>query len=162
VAVLITRGAGLTGAGVARALLERGENVVSFDISTNKDRPKEKGKNLLQIRGDVSNWPEVLNVVKGHKVQTIFHLAAILTVASEANPWACVKMSALGAFHVLEAARLFGVQKILPRPDAMVILKNIPRRIKGDRAEEEWGWKPSYSLQETVKDFIEELKSKRV
>ncbi len=39
----------------------------------------------------------------------------------------------------------------------MKILESIPRYIKGDLAESEWGWKPSYSLEPMVTDFIEEF-----
>ena len=41
----------------------------------------------------------------------------------------------------------------------MSILQNIPRYIEGDRAEKEWGWKPSYSLEEMVDDFIKEFRT---
>jgi nucleoside-diphosphate-sugar epimerase len=29
---------------------------------------------------------------------------------------------------------------------------------EGDAAEKEWGWRPIYSIEETVRDFIEECK----
>ena len=87
--------------------------VVIFDVVTNEGLKKEDPERLVQVRGDVSNWPEVLNVVKDHKVETIFHLAARLTVASEANPWACVNVNGIGTFNILEAARLFGVKKFI-------------------------------------------------
>jgi nucleoside-diphosphate-sugar epimerase len=309
--VLITGGAGLIGSDLARSYLKREQRVVIFDIGVNSALEKENPKNLLQVKGDVSNWPEVLNVVKDNAVDTIFHLAARLTVASESNAWSCVNVNAGGTFNVLEAARFFGVKKLLftssigsygvtadtvvteetiqrptniygvtkvfsellgmyyckkfgldfrglrfpqimgpgvvaegigqynpllieaaimgkpfeawvpedtimpmiyikdavkslemladapetqlksriygvgqimpaptanelvqevkkyypdaqvtfrPTPDAMKILANIPRYITGDCAEAEWGWKPSYSLELMVRDFIEEFK----
>jgi threonine 3-dehydrogenase len=111
--VLITGGAGLIGSDLARTFLSRGVKVVILDISTNKTLQNEIPENLVQIKGDVSNWPEVLETVKKHEIDTIFHLAARLTVASESNPWACVNVNAVGTFNVLEAARLFGVRKFL-------------------------------------------------
>jgi threonine 3-dehydrogenase len=313
--VLITGGAGLIGSDLARTFLKRGMKVIIFDVVTNGGLKEEDPEKLVQVKGDVSNWPEVLNVVKDNKVETIFHLAARLTVASEANAWACVNVNAVGTFNVLEAARLFGVRKFLftssigsygvsadtivtedtiqrptniygvtkvfgellgmyyckkfgldfrglrfpqivgpgvvaegigqynpqlieaailgkpfeawvpedtvmpmiylkdaikslvmlhdteqdllktriygvgqimpaptakellqevkryypkaqitfrPTPAAMSILENIPRYIEGDRAEEEWGWKPSYSLEEMVGDFIKEFQKQSV
>ncbi len=111
--VLITGGAGLIGSHLARTFLDRGEKVVIFDIVTNDRLEREKPQNLVQVRGDVSNWAEVLNVVKDNEVGTIFHMAARLTVASEGNPWACLNVNGLGTYNVLEAARLFGAKKIL-------------------------------------------------
>jgi nucleoside-diphosphate-sugar epimerase len=48
-----------------------------------------------------------------------------------------------------------------PDPDAINILKTIPRIIKGDKAEKEWGWYFSYSLDDMVRDFIEEFNKMR-
>jgi nucleoside-diphosphate-sugar epimerase len=108
--VLITGGAGLIGSELARSYLNRDHKVVIFDIGKNLALEKESPGNLVQVKGDVGNWPEVMNVVKENSVDTIFHLAARLTVASESNPWACVNVNAGGTFNVLEAARLFGVK----------------------------------------------------
>lgn len=112
-AVLITGGAGLIGSELARTFLKRGEKVVIFDIVVNDALEKEKPERLVQVKGDVSNWPEVLNVVKDYGVGTVFHLAARLTIPSEANAWASVNVNAIGTYNVLEAARIFGVKKFL-------------------------------------------------
>jgi threonine 3-dehydrogenase len=112
-AVLITGGGGFTGAYLTKELLNRGEKVVVFDLFLNESFKKITSENFVFVKGDVSNWPVVLNVVKDNKIDAIFHLAAILSVPSEANPWASVNINALGTFYVLEAARLFQVKKVL-------------------------------------------------
>jgi nucleoside-diphosphate-sugar epimerase len=112
-AILITGGGGFTGSRLAEAFLERGNKVVIFDLSFDETLKRSHGEDLILVRGDVSNWHEVLNVVSGHDVETIFHLAAILTVPSEANPWASINVNAMGIFYVLEAARLFHVKKVI-------------------------------------------------
>jgi nucleoside-diphosphate-sugar epimerase len=45
-----------------------------------------------------------------------------------------------------------------PDANAVVGLRTIPRIIKGDAVAKEWGWRVTYSLEETVRDFIEEYK----
>ncbi|MGD0657139.1 MAG: SDR family NAD(P)-dependent oxidoreductase [Syntrophorhabdales bacterium] len=110
--VLITGGAGFIGAQLAREFLRRGERVVVFDKAVH-DRLFEGEKNVSLVRGDITSAHEVLNVVRDHKVHTIFHLAGILSAVSEANPWACIDINAMGTYHVLEAARLFGVGKVI-------------------------------------------------
>jgi len=45
-----------------------------------------------------------------------------------------------------------------PDPALMPMLKSLPRVFKSDEAEAEWGWRLRYSLEETVKDFIDEFK----
>jgi threonine 3-dehydrogenase len=42
-----------------------------------------------------------------------------------------------------------------PNPRSVAIVGSTPREIKGDRAQKEWDWSASYSLEEAVKDFIE-------
>ncbi len=111
--VLITGGAGLIGSYLARNYIAKGHNVVIFDIYRNSVLDMESHPQLVQIKGDVSNWPEVLNVVKDNAIDTIFHLAARLTVASEANVGSCVSVNAGGTFNVLEASRLFNVKKVI-------------------------------------------------
>jgi nucleoside-diphosphate-sugar epimerase len=45
-----------------------------------------------------------------------------------------------------------------PDPAVMEILKTIPKVITADEAENEWGWRISYTLNDTIKDFIDEFK----
>jgi threonine 3-dehydrogenase len=111
--ILITGGGGFTGSRVADYFLQKNEQVIIFDIAFSGYLKKLSSDRLVLLKGDVSNWHEVFNVVKEHNIETIFHLAAMLTVSSEANPWASINVNALGTYHVLEAARLFKVKKVL-------------------------------------------------
>lgn len=110
--VLITGGAGFIGAALARTLTQRGESVVIFDKVIDKSVEAENAR-IASIQGDISNWPEVLQVVQERQVETIFHLAATLSAPSDANPWAAINVNAFGTFYILEAARLFNVKKVV-------------------------------------------------
>jgi len=46
-----------------------------------------------------------------------------------------------------------------PDPNAVEILKTIPKNIDGSNAEKEWGWEIKYSAEDTVKDFLDSLGS---
>ena len=111
-AVLITGGAGFIGIELAKEFLKRGEDIIIFDKVIN-DELFSKEQKVVKVKGDITSWPEVLNVVQQHNVHTIFHLAAILSAISEGNPWASMNINALGTFHILEAARLFQVRKVI-------------------------------------------------
>ena len=84
---LVTGGTGFIGACLVDQLLERGEDVVVLDRAptTRWDKAAKKPKIIL---GDITNWPEVMNAVRSDKFDCVYHLAAMLSLPSEANPWA--------------------------------------------------------------------------
>jgi len=110
--ILITGGAGFIGVELTREYLKRGEDIVIFDRQI-VDSPLAEEKKVTLVRGDITSFTEVLNAVQQNSADTIFHLAAISSAASEANPWASIDINALGTYHILEAARLFGVRKVV-------------------------------------------------
>ncbi len=111
-AKLVTGGTGFIGACLVDQLLERGEEVVILDrLPTNHwDDARVKPKIIL---GDITNWPEVMNVFKSQSFDCVFHLAAMLSLPSEANPWAAHQVNVNGTFNMLEAVRLFGPNKLV-------------------------------------------------
>ena len=111
--VLITGGIGYIGAELARLLVNRGEEVTLFDIAVNEYRIEDIKNKVKIIRGDLGNCSEVLNAVKDNGIGEIYHLGSMLTSMSEVDPWASFQSNVVGTYNVLEAARLFGVKKML-------------------------------------------------
>jgi len=110
---LITGGTGLIGSEVAKMLVEKGERPVLFDVAPNFEAIGSIQDKVTVVRGDLANWSEVFNVVKDHEIKSIFHLGGMLSIPSDANPWAAYRVNANGMMHILEAARLFDVKKII-------------------------------------------------
>jgi len=113
VAILITGGTGFIGAEVVRLLLERGEQPFVFHRSASTKRLDDVADKVTFIRGDLSNFNHVLNAVKTAQPTAIYHLGAMLSVPSEADPATSLQTNAMGTFYVLEAARLFDVPQVL-------------------------------------------------
>ena len=111
--ILITGGTGFIGAGLARLLLARGEDVVLFDLVPRIERVADIKDKVKIIQGDLKVWPEVFNAVKENNVEGIFHLGAMLSLPSEDNPWASYQTNVAGTMYILEAARLFEVERIV-------------------------------------------------
>lgn len=111
--VLITGGTGFIGAELARLLVDRGEEVVLFDIALNYTRIKGIEEKVKLVQGNLAYSSEVFNVVKNNRVKGIYHLGAMLSVPSNANPWASFQVNVCGTVHILEAARLFDVEKVV-------------------------------------------------
>ena len=112
-AKLITGGTGVAGAALAHLLVERGENIVLFDVAINRARIDDIENKVKVVRGDLANWSEVMNVVKDNKIKGIYHLGSMLSLPSEANPWASFQANVVGTYNVFEAARLFDVERIV-------------------------------------------------
>jgi nucleoside-diphosphate-sugar epimerase len=110
--ILITGGSGFIGKELSKILLGKKHEVVLFDMVPPQEQEKG-GEKLPYVRGNISDWAEVCNVIQEWKVEHIFHLAAMLSAQCEANPWAAVQVNGLGIYHILEASRLFGVRKVI-------------------------------------------------
>lgn len=111
--ILITGGTGFIGIGLARSLVEKGEDVVLFDIAPRVQQVADIKDKVKIVQGDMTIWPEVMNAVKENNVGGIFHLGAMLSQTSEWNPWASFQTNIVGTMHVLEAARLFDVPRVV-------------------------------------------------
>ncbi len=110
---MITGGTGFLGTELARLLLSRGDTVVLFDIAPNADRVADIKGDLILATGNLSYSSEVFNAVRDNSVQRIFHLGSMLSVPSNANPWAAFQANVVGTMNVLEAARLFEVEQVI-------------------------------------------------
>jgi len=112
-AKLITGGLGFIGVYLARALLEKGEEVVLFDIVRSSPLVQDIKDKVKIVQGDLASWAEVLEVVKQYKIDGIYHTGALLSASAEEKPITAYQVNAGGTFNILEAARLFNVKRVI-------------------------------------------------
>lgn len=110
---LITGGLGFIGTYLARTLLEKGEEVVLFDIVRSSPLIYDIKDKVKIVQGDLASWAEVLEVVKKYKIDGIYHTGALLSGSAEEKPITAYQVNAGGTFNVLEAARLFNVERVI-------------------------------------------------
>ena len=110
---LITGGLGFIGTYLARALLDKGEDVILFDVATHSPLIKDIKNKVKIIQGDLASWADVLHAVKDHKIDGIYHTGALLSASAEEKPITAYHVNAGGTFNVLEAARLFQVKRVI-------------------------------------------------
>ena len=101
------------GAEVVRLLLKQGEKPIVFSRNPVTPRLADVADKVEGIAGDLGNFSHVLNAVKTTRPDVIYHMGAMLSVPSDADPAASIQANVLGTFHVLEAARLFDVPQVL-------------------------------------------------
>jgi nucleoside-diphosphate-sugar epimerase len=116
--VLVTGGSGFIGAYLLRRLAERGDKVINFDVRppgpTAEWRYGPVADRIQFFPGGVDELSNVVAAVKEHQPDTIIHIAAIvdLAVLSQRHSLA-MQVNLGGTLNILEAARLFGVQRVV-------------------------------------------------
>jgi len=111
--ILVTGASGQIGSELTPKLRERcgRENVVASDIREPSGTLNEKGpfENI-----DVTEKEGMERVVREHEIDTIFHLAAILSATGERNPHLAWRVNIVGLQNVLEVARELGLRVFHP------------------------------------------------
>lgn len=111
--VLITGGTGSLGSRLVIPLVRRGDRVAIFDIASRPHFESREFGEVELIRGDLADRGAVLEAVRSHKAESIFHLGALLSSAAEANPYDAWRANMDGMVNVLEAARDGGARRVL-------------------------------------------------
>ncbi|MBN1152486.1 MAG: NAD-dependent epimerase/dehydratase family protein [Dehalococcoidia bacterium] len=131
---LLTGGFGFIGYHLMNLLLERGEEVSVFDVTAGS-RLGASPEGVRALRGDISNWAQVLEAVKESAPDCIFHSSAILPPASEQNSQAAYAINLTGTFNILEAARLFKVRQVVFLSTLATFGRDVPRVVPNDAAQ---------------------------
>ncbi len=109
---LIT-GGGLVGARAVEQVLERGDDVVLYDLAPNRALLGAAAERITIARGDVLQLPELLAAVQRYRPQRILHTAGLLTPDGQERPYTTIQVNLVGTANVLEAARLEDVSRVV-------------------------------------------------
>jgi len=103
--ILVTGALGQIGSELTPFLRKRykNENVVASDIKSRSEGIMHQDEPFEHI--DCLNAQEIYSAVKKYKIDTVFHLAAILSANGEKNPQLAWKVNINGLYNVLEIAR---------------------------------------------------------
>jgi UDP-glucose 4-epimerase len=102
----VTGATGLLGRHVVAALRDRGFEPWAFC------RTPDASLGCESVRGDVTDFASLLRALRESAAVRVAHLAALLTSASERDPRQAYQVNVLGTVHVVEAARLAGVEAV--------------------------------------------------
>ena len=102
--ILVIGGTGFIGRRLIPLLAQRGEEIVCMDINPGHRELRELGKQVRVVRGDVSQFDDVMAVMAAAKPERVVNLAYYL--GSEYPPRVAFKLNILGMDNCFEAARL--------------------------------------------------------
>jgi len=108
--ILILGGTGFIGRRLVPLLAKRGEEIVCMDINPQTANFSDYGKQVRVIRGDVSQFDDVMSAMANAKPSRVINLAYWL--GSEHPPRVAFKLNILGMDNCFEAARLAGVNRV--------------------------------------------------
>jgi len=132
--VLITGGTGLVGSHAAAYLLERGEKVIVFDVAINERQLSLLGiqDKVTVVRGDILDFPYFLETLQKHDVGKVAHLAGFIGEEVDRRPFTGIRVNLMGTAHVLEAARILKLDRVVLSSSSTVFYGNMS----------EWGNRP--------------------
>jgi nucleoside-diphosphate-sugar epimerase len=110
--VLVIGATGFIGPRLIRKLLARGESVVGMDLNPGAAAFADVPIGAPVIRGDVTQFEDVMRTVLDVKPERLINLAYGLG-AGEGNPHQVMRLDILGMDNCFEAARLGGVKRVV-------------------------------------------------
>lgn len=124
--ILITGATGQIGSELAISLRERygNENVV---LGVHRRELPEDLKDGPWEKMDVTNRGEIDKIIEEYDIDTIYHLAAILSAKGEKNPQLAFKVNIIGTYNVLEAGVKYNLEKIIIPSSIAVFGPETPR-----------------------------------
>lgn len=117
--VCIIGGDGYIGSHIVRLLVEKGHAVTVFGPGLNEGLLDDVEGSIRIIEGDIMEFPGLFQALAQSKAQQVIHLAAFgegkdgLAKAAQKSPKKALDVNVTGFYHVLEAAKLAGVSRMI-------------------------------------------------
>ncbi len=108
--VLVTGHTGFKGTWLTKILVNAGAKVLGFSLADDVERPLFErsgvGGAIVDARGDIRDYSELLQAFRAHRPEIVFHLAAQPIVReSYAHPRETYEINVMGTVNVLECIR---------------------------------------------------------
>ena len=111
--VMVTGGTGFIGNRIIRKLLDRGEEVVCFDLAPPRANLGPYLDRIKMYRGDITQLPHLLEAINTNNVHKIVHMAALLPPDTEERHSFAMQVNIGGTNNVFEAARWTEVERVV-------------------------------------------------
>ena len=106
--IFVIGGTGFIGIRVIPMLVARGETVVCMDINPNAPALAGLGDKVTVIRGDVTQFDDVVGVMEASKADRVINLS--YNLGQDLPPHRATKLNIVGMDNCFEAARILGVK----------------------------------------------------
>jgi nucleoside-diphosphate-sugar epimerase len=107
-AIFVIGGTGFIGIRVIPRLVALGESVVCMDINPNAPSLTGLGDRVSVVRGDVTQFDDVISVMEESKADRVLNLS--YNLGQDLPPHRATKLNVIGMDNCFEAARILGVK----------------------------------------------------
>ncbi|MBL7124608.1 MAG: NAD-dependent epimerase/dehydratase family protein [Dehalococcoidales bacterium] len=112
--VLVTGAGGFLPSHLCDGLVERGYEVIGlFHTSQKRIKHLKNNKNFQAIKGDITNYDEILESLKANPVDGIFHTAALHTPKEISSPFPYFEPNVRGTLDLLEACHSQNIKRVI-------------------------------------------------
>jgi len=132
VRILITGGKGNLGGRLAARLVERGDEVMLFDVHDQAKEELPAAADCRTVIGDISRRDSLFEAVGGEEFDSVFHLAAILSADAEEDALHAWSVNMEGTRNVLDAAVKFGIGRVVFTSTVASFGSNLPEPVSVD------------------------------
>jgi nucleoside-diphosphate-sugar epimerase len=101
------------------------DNVIASDIR--KDAPKNITDSGIYEVIDVMDKAGIENIIKKYEIDTIFHMAALLSAVGEQNPKLCWDVNMIGTMNILDLGVQYKLDRIIVPSSIAVWGEGVPK-----------------------------------
>jgi len=129
---LVTGGAGFIGSYLIPRLLEKGIEVVVFDMAKEPAALEPVKDRITYVRGDLASEADLYRVMMSHKITDVFHLGVILAGPCEENPIYGFKINFHATQTLLDASVALGVNRFFMMSSISVFGRDVSEPVPDD------------------------------
>ena len=129
---LVTGGAGFIGSYLIPRLLEKGIEVVVFDMAKEPTALEPVKDRITYVRGDLASEADLYRVMMSHKITDVFHLGVILAGPCEENPIYGFKINFHATQTLLDASVALGVNRFFMMSSISVFGRDVSEPVPDD------------------------------
>ena len=106
--IFVIGGTGFIGIRVIPLLVARGESIVCMDINPNAPSLAALGDKVSVVRGDVTQFDDVISVMQASKADRVINLS--YNLGQDLPPHRATRLNIIGMDNCFEAARILGIK----------------------------------------------------
>ena len=133
---LVTGGAGFIGSYLVPALLQRGAEVVVFDLAADPITFAQVRDKITYVRGDLGSANDLYRTLLTHRISDVFHLGSILAGPCDADPIQAFRVNFGSTQVLLDASVAAKIQRFLMISSISVFGRGVQEPVKDDAYKE--------------------------